>query len=100
MSSAKQNYDIYHKELLSIVLAFQDWQVYLEGSPHRVHVISDHKNLEYFLTTKELNRRQACWLEFLSAFDFEIEHRARSLNGRADTLSRRIDVMEGRHEQK
>lgn len=100
MSPAEQNYDIYDKELLSVVLAFQDWRVYLEGSPQQIQVISDHKNLEYFLTTKELNRRQARWSEFLSAFNFEIEHRPGSLNGRADILSRRIDVMEGKHEEK
>lgn len=94
MSPAEQNYDIYDKELLSIVLAFQDWRVYLEGSPHQVRVISDHKNLEHFLTTKQLNRRQARWSEILSAYDFVIQHRPGSLNGRADVLSRRIDVKE------
>ena len=56
MSSTKQNYDIYDKEVLSIVHAFQDWRVYLEGSPHEIKVIFDHKNLEYFLSTKQLNR--------------------------------------------
>lgn len=59
MSLAKQNYDIYDKELLAIVLALRDWRVYLEGSPHQVRIILDHKNLEHFLTTKQLNRRQA-----------------------------------------
>jgi len=57
MSQTEQNYDIYNKELLSIVLAFKDRRVYLEGSPHQVKVILDHKNLEYFLTTKQLNQR-------------------------------------------
>jgi transposase InsO family protein len=99
MSPAEKNYDIYDKELLSVVLAFQDWRVYLEGSPHHIQVISDHKNLEYFLTTKQLNRRQARWSEFLSAFDFEIQHRPGSLNGRADALSRRIDLMEGKSQE-
>lgn len=65
MTLAERNYDIYDKELLSIVLAFQDWRVYLKGSPHQVKVISDHKNLEQFLTTKQLNRRQARWSEML-----------------------------------
>ena len=47
MSPAKHNYDIYDKELLSIVLAFQDWRVYLEDSLHWVQVILDEKILEY-----------------------------------------------------
>ena len=59
MSLAEENYNIYDKDLLSIILAFQDWRVYLEGSPHQIQVISNHKNLEHFLTTKQLNQRQA-----------------------------------------
>jgi len=38
MTSAEQNYDIYDKELLSVVLAFQNWQVYLEGSLHFIQL--------------------------------------------------------------
>ena len=52
MQLAKQNYDIYNKELLSIILAFQEWQVYLEGFLYEIQVILDHKNLEHFLSTK------------------------------------------------
>ena len=37
MSLAEQKYDIYDKELLGIVLAFQDWRLYCEGWPHQVH---------------------------------------------------------------
>lgn len=81
MTTAEQNYDIYDKKLLSIVLALQDWRVYLERSPHQVKEIFDHKNLEQFLTTKQLNRRQARWSELLSDFDFIIQHRPGSLNG-------------------
>lgn len=99
MNPAEKNYDIYDKELLSIVLAFQDWRVYLEGSPHQVRVISDHKNLEQFLSTKHLNRRQARWFEMISAFDLVIHHRPGSLNGRADVLSRRVDVTDGIDEE-
>lgn len=92
MSPVEQNYDIYDKELLSIILAFQDWRVYLEGSPHQVKVISDHKNLEQFLITKQLNRWQVRWSELLSGFDFVIQPKPGSLNGRANVLSRRTDI--------
>ncbi|KAG0160695.1 hypothetical protein PDIDSM_8225 [Penicillium digitatum] len=40
--------------------------------PRPVKVITDHRNLEYFTTTKLLNRRQARWSEFLSRFNFKI----------------------------
>ena len=33
MSPAELNYDIHDKELLAIVVAFEQWKVYLEGGP-------------------------------------------------------------------
>jgi hypothetical protein len=56
-SPAEINYEIHDKELLAIVDCFKAWRRYLERSPHTVHVFTDHKNLEYFMTTKVLNRR-------------------------------------------
>jgi hypothetical protein len=57
-SPAEINYEIYNKELLAIVDCFKAWPRYLEGSLHMVQVVTDHKHLEYFMTTKVLNRRQ------------------------------------------
>ena len=54
MASAELNYEIYDKELLAIFAAFKEWRNYLEGLPTQVHVITDHRNLEYFSTTKLL----------------------------------------------
>jgi hypothetical protein len=58
-SPAEINYEIHDKELLAIVDCFKTWQRYLEGSLYMVLVFTDYKNLEYFMTTKVLNRRQA-----------------------------------------
>lgn len=54
MNPAKLNYEIYDKELLAIHKAFKHWRSYLEGANHVILVVSDHKNLEYFTTTKVL----------------------------------------------
>jgi hypothetical protein len=56
---AELNYDIHNKELLAIVVAFKVWRVYLEGAKHTIIMKTDHKNLTFFTTTKELTRRQA-----------------------------------------
>jgi len=48
------NYDVYNKELLAIFKAFKIWQHYLEGSALPIDIATDHKNLEYFSTTKIL----------------------------------------------
>jgi len=53
-STLKLNYDIHNKELLVIFEAFKIWRHYLEGSALPIDVVTDHKNLEYFLTTKVL----------------------------------------------
>ena len=58
-SSAKCNYEIYNKELMAIICAFEEWRPELEGSSTPVELITDHKNLEYFMLTKQLSRCQA-----------------------------------------
>jgi hypothetical protein len=49
----------------------------------------DHKNLEYFMIIKELNRRRARWAEFLSESDFKIMYRSGKQEGKPDALTRR-----------
>jgi len=56
-SALELNYNVYDKELLAIFEAFKIWRHYLEGSTLPIDVVTDHKNLEYFLTTKVLTRR-------------------------------------------
>jgi len=95
MTGPELNYDIHDKELLAIVEAFREWRVYLEGSKYTIKVYSDHRNLTYWTTTKQLNRRQVRWSETLASYDFQILHVKGSENGRADTLSRQPDYSEG-----
>jgi hypothetical protein len=56
-----------------------------------VQVFTDHKNLEYFMTTKVLNRRQACWAQELAGMDFKIYYRKGTSNGKPDILSRYLE---------
>ena len=58
-STAKINYEIHDKELLAIVDSFQEWRHFLEGATHPVTVYTDHKNLQYFMLARVLNRCQA-----------------------------------------
>jgi hypothetical protein len=91
MLPAELNYDIYNKEFLIIVAAFQEWRVYLEGLKYQVLVLTDYKNLTYFTTTKVLNRRQVRWAEFLVSYNFQIYYQKGLENGRVDILSRKND---------
>ncbi|KAH9263501.1 hypothetical protein BASA83_013098 [Batrachochytrium salamandrivorans] len=93
MNNAERNYDIYDKELLAVVESFKHWRHLLQGGLHPVTVLCDHKNLEYFMSTKKLTRQQARWSLELSEYTFTITHRPGKLNGRADSLSRREDYF-------
>jgi hypothetical protein len=48
------NYEIYNKELLAIIYCFEDWRSELQGSYYPIYILTDHRNLEYFITTKQL----------------------------------------------
>jgi len=96
LSPAELNYEIYDKELLAIVDAFREWRVYLEGSKYTVQVYTDHKNLVYFTTTKQLNRRQVRWSETMANYNFRISYVKGSENARADALSRKPEYQENK----
>ncbi|WPJ61331.1 hypothetical protein SMAC4_13443 [Sordaria macrospora] len=92
------NYPIHDKELMSVIWAFKEWRPWLSGTKEPVKVYSDHKDLTYFTTTKELNQRQTRSSEFLSQFNFNIFYRKGSENARADALSRREDLKTSKEE--
>ena len=50
------NYEIHDKEMLAIIQALDEWRHFLEGTQHPVKIWTDHKNLEYFMTARKLNR--------------------------------------------
>jgi len=56
-TTAELNYNTYDKELLAIFEAFKIWQHYLKDPAYPIDIVKDHKNLEYFFTTKVLTQR-------------------------------------------
>jgi hypothetical protein len=61
MSPAERNYTVGAQEMLAIVMSCRHWQHYLEGARYPVEVLTDHHNLQRFMTTKSLTGRQARW---------------------------------------
>jgi len=88
LASSEQNYPVCDKELLAIRAALEHWRYLLIDTEHPVQVQCDHRNLTYFQTTQNLNRRQARWLEFLSDFNFKIVYTPGKEMVVADPLSR------------
>jgi len=95
LSPMERNYEIHDKEILAIIRALEEWRHFLEGATHPVEIWTDHKNLEYFMMAKKLNRRQARWSLHLARFDFLLHHRPGRTMGKLDALSRRADYGNG-----
>ena len=92
LSAPELNYDTHDKELLAIFEAFKHWQHYLKGSASLVDVVTDHKNLEYFSSSKVLTRHQARWSEYLSQFNLAIRFHPGRLGAKPDALTCHWDV--------
>jgi len=95
LSSMERNYEIHNKEMLAIIRALEEWRHFLEGATHLIEIWTDHKNLEYFMTAKKLNCRQACWFLHLARFDFLLHYCPERTMGKPDALLRRADHGNG-----
>ena len=85
MIPAETRYETYNGELLAIIETFKTWRHYLEGSQHKVLILTNHDNLRQFMKTKNLSFRQVCCIQELSRYYFRIEYRQDKVNG-ADNI--------------
>jgi len=88
LKDPERNYDIHEKELLAIVNALRKWDTYCKTMGPKITILTDHKNLEYWKTKRDLNLRQAWWGECLANYDFTIKYQPGKLAGKPDILSR------------
>jgi hypothetical protein len=84
-SNAQRNYRTFEHETIAILEALLKWEDKLIG--RRLHVVTDHKALEFFQTQRHLSVRQSRWMEYLSHFNFDIRYIKGNLNKVVDTLS-------------
>ena len=70
-----------------MVFALKMWRHYLYG----VHcdIYTDHKNLKYIFTQKELNMRQRRWLELVSDYDCDFHYHLGKTNKVVDALGQK-----------
>jgi len=86
-NSIECNYEIYDKELMIIVYTFKKWWSKLENFIYSVEMIMNHKNLEYFMSIKQLNHHQARWSEFLFRFNYCIAYHFDKINDKLNALT-------------
>ena len=85
-TTAQQSYRVFELETIAILEALLKWEDKLLG--HKIHVVTDHKALEFFKTQNRMSHRQMRWMEFLQRFDFDITYVKGKENVVADCLSR------------
>jgi len=83
---AECNYQIHDKELLAIINTLKEWESELM-SVVNFQILTDHCNLCYFTTMKQLNERQMRWADLLSQYNFTLHYRPGKLTERPDALS-------------
>jgi hypothetical protein len=95
LSSAKSNYEIHNKELLAIVRAMEEWRGKLIEVNDLFVVLSDYKNLQYFMIIRKLSERQVRWSLTFSQFRFQLKFLAGKKAQRPNALSKKEQDMPG-----
>ena len=86
LSKTERQYCVTRRELLAVVVFTKHFKHYLMGRRFRVR--TDHSSLQWLMNFKEPEGQLARWLESLSHYNFDIEHRAGKSHQNADSLSR------------
>ncbi len=90
--SAECNYEIYDKELLTIIWCLKHWYLKLKCTDISIKIFINHLNLKYFMIIKKLIRQQIKWAEKLFKYNFKIIYQSEKQNLKADALIRMSDV--------
>lgn len=92
LDKQQQRYSVTRRELLAVVTFIHQFRHYLLGK--KFHLRTDHGSLRWLFAFKDPQGQVARWLEFLSEYNFEIQHRAGNKHQNADFLSRIDENLE------
>lgn len=87
-NKSQQNYSTIEKECLSLILALQNFEVYVSSPAAPIVVFSDHNLLVFLHKLKNKNQRLLRWSLLLSEYNMNIQHIKGLDNVIADCLSR------------
>ena len=83
---SESQYASHKGELLALIFAIDVWKFFLVG--RKFLVGTDNSALSWFKTQKDPKGILMRWLRILSTYKFDIQHRADTKHGNADSLSR------------
>lgn len=85
LNDTERNYDIHDRELLVIMKTLKEWRHHLIG--RKFEIWTNHKNLEYFMVKRDINRRQAQWAMELADYEYTLHYKSGATMKKANILS-------------
>ena len=86
LSKSERRYCVTRKELLAVVVFIKHFRHFLYGRKFLIR--TDHSSLRWLIRFKDPEGQLARWLEVISLYELEIQHRAGKQHGNSDSLSR------------
>ena len=86
LTKSERNYCVTRRELLAVVNAVKHYHHFLYGNKFTIR--TDHSAVKFYLRFKNPEGQITRWLETLSEYNFEIQHRPGRMHGNSDGLSR------------
>ena len=86
LKPSESQYASHKGELLALIFAIDTYKFFLTGRKFLVR--TDNSALSWLKTQKDPKGILMRWLRILSTYDFDIQHRAGTKHGNADSLSR------------
>ena len=99
LTDTQLRWDIYEREIYSVVAALEQWQMHLKGTSVPVRIFTDHRSLEA-LAVQLLGPKMARWFAAMSSFNYLVTWIPAEQNSAADALSRRPDHDDGSQHRK
>ena len=99
-TATERNYDIYEWELLAIMKALAHWRPYLGWTKVPFIIWTDHMNLQYWKSPRNLNQCTAQWHADLQEYNYQLEYIPGKTNTVADALSQPTDANQGQQDNK
>ncbi|CAN8062774.1 unnamed protein product [Agarophyton chilense] len=91
LSNPEKNWDTVEQDLLTFMIALEDWSLYLRSRRFVLYIY--YEPLRYLRSNARLSRRQARWVDVIQEYKFEIRHVLEALNVVPDALSRCADHL-------
>ena len=86
------NYCVTRQELLAVVKAMKHFRPYLYVTQFKLR--TDHASVRWLCRRHEPSAQVARWLEILSAFNYQLEHKAGKHHGNAEGLSSQSQCLD------